>query len=411
MSDNRLLFENASVLAGALRSGVRPRIPFDEVVCAFLDALSKNLLRDSTSRAFSDVLSFAYWCRASNLEAKRCKFQETNPGLRLGRGLAFHIAPSNVPVNFAFSFAFSLLAGNANIVRVPSKKFPQVEAICHVLERTLSDFPEIAAENVFVRYSPESDTTLRCSEIADVRIVWGGDRTVRTIRSMPSKPRCVDIAFSDRYSFAVLDGSSILKLNSEGLVDLAKGFFNDTYLMDQNACSSPMFIGWKNDSPKAREVFWSAVRSYVNAHYEMQPALAMDKYVHLCEDVLEGRLSRPLSGFDGSLVQVDVSELLANKVDTFNICDLRGKAGYFYEASISSLEDILPFLDERVQTLTYFGEEGMGAELTKQIICSRTQGIDRVVPIGLAMDIDFIWDGFDLTNVLSRVVDISYGRR
>lgn len=405
MNDNRSPIEGAVVLAGALCSDMRPRVPFDDDACSFLDALSRNLLRDSAARTYSDVLSFAYWCRMSNLEAKKRKFVSGTIDLRLGRGIAFHVAPSNVPVNFAFSFVFSLLAGNANIVRVPSKAFPQVDALCCVIERTLSEFSELANENIFIRYPSGSDITLRCSEIADIRIIWGGDRTVQTIRSIPSKPRCVDVAFSDRYSLAVVNGLSVLGLESEGLDRLARNFFNDTYLMDQNACSSPMLVCWENDSREARDAFWNAVQEYVNAHYELQPAIAMDKYVQFCEDAIQGRVSESLNGFHGSLVRVDVSSMFEEPSDAFDVCDLRGKAGYFYETAISSFGDILPHLDERVQTLAYFGEEGMGADLAKQIVCSRTKGIDRVVPIGSAMDIDMIWDGFDLANTLSRVVD------
>ncbi len=33
-------------------------------------------------------------------------------------------------------------------------------------------------------------------------------------------------------------------------------------------------------------------------------------------------------------------------------------------------------------------------------------GIDRIVPIGNALDIDFNWDGYDLIRSLSRLVVI-----
>ena len=32
-------------------------------------------------------------------------------------------------------------------------------------------------------------------------------------------------------------------------------------------------------------------------------------------------------------------------------------------------------------------------------------GIDRVVPIGEALNIGLVWDGFELSNILSRVID------
>ena len=34
------------------------------------------------------------------------------------------------------------------------------------------------------------------------------------------------------------------------------------------------------------------------------------------------------------------------------------------------------------------------------------EGIDRVVPIGQALDINLFWDGYDLNKILTRVIDI-----
>ena len=43
----------------------------------------------------------------------------------MGRGLIFHITPTNVPTNFFYSFIFSLLSGNSNIVKLPTKDFEE----------------------------------------------------------------------------------------------------------------------------------------------------------------------------------------------------------------------------------------------------------------------------------------------
>ena len=39
----------------------------------------------------------------------------------VGRGIALHIPPSNVPMNFAFTMAIGLLSGCENIIRIPQK--------------------------------------------------------------------------------------------------------------------------------------------------------------------------------------------------------------------------------------------------------------------------------------------------
>ena len=34
------------------------------------------------------------------------------------------------------------------------------------------------------------------------------------------------------------------------------------------------------------------------------------------------------------------------------------------------------------------------------------KGIDRIVPIGQTLDMNFFWDGYDINKILTRVIDI-----
>ena len=106
---------------------VQPRIPFDPDVIAFLQSFSKILLTEPQARPHSDVISLAFWCRKAALE--QMKKAHAYNELLLGRGITFHIAPSNVAVNFAYSLFAGLLTGNTNVVRLPSKPFVQVDII------------------------------------------------------------------------------------------------------------------------------------------------------------------------------------------------------------------------------------------------------------------------------------------
>lgn len=58
----------------------------------------------------------------------------------------------------------------------------------------------------------------------------------------------------------------------------------------------------------------------------------------------------------------------------------------------------------QVQTLTYFGVSR--EELTSFVQQNRVRGIDRIVPVGEAMDIGLIWDGYDLIRTLSRICNV-----
>ena len=87
--------------------------------------------------------------------------QLTRDGIRIGKGLVFHIAPSNVPVNFAYSLALGLLSGNANIVRVSSKPFSQVDIICEALAALFAgeEYAAIRACTSVVSYGHDKEIT------------------------------------------------------------------------------------------------------------------------------------------------------------------------------------------------------------------------------------------------------------
>ena len=108
--------------------------PFSDRVVDYLDALSKELSKDPDIRNFPDVATFGFFCRRANILFLKKKNYFDNH-LRLGRGILFHIAPSNVAVNFGYSLVSGLLAGNFNIVRVPSMNFKQVNIISNAITR------------------------------------------------------------------------------------------------------------------------------------------------------------------------------------------------------------------------------------------------------------------------------------
>lgn len=384
---------NIEYLVGQQAIYGKPLIPFSDIACEFLHAVSSLLMKEG--RQYPDVLSFAYWCRKANLT--KMKSERTDLKDRIGRGLAFHIAPGNVPINFAFSFVFSLLAGNLNIVRVPSKAFPQVDVVCAALRDVFNDYPELKQSNAFVRYqSNDSQKTETFCNQADIRVIWGGDNTINTIKSMKAKPRCVDIAFADRYSLAIIDGKAVISANDDELKRLSVSFYNDTYLMDQNACSSPQLILWLNDSEDARKKFWYAVNTIAKDKYVLQSTIAVDKYTKLFENILDTDDVSKICYNDNYLYRVELKRL-SPKVGC-----LRGKAGYFYEYPINSFDELNNIVEQRYQTITCYGINR--EELKEFVLKQRLSGIDRIVPVGSAMDIGVIWDGYDLIGTMSRIV-------
>ena len=265
-------------------------MPFSEIVVEYLNALSVSLLKDRESRSYPDVVTFAFFCRKANLLRLKEELLDKDE-IRLGRGVLFHIAPGNVPVNFAYTLVAGLLAGNRNIVRVSGKEFPQVDIIIrhiHELAKDIS-FQDVSERIVLVRYGHTSDASAYFSSIADVRVIWGGDRTISTIRKNELPPRSFDVCFADRYSVALINPDVIVQAGDNEIEKLAEGFYNDTYLFDQNACSAPHLIFWRktNTLSKAKMRFWMAVHQLVKKKYDLQAVLAVDKLMAFCRQAIK----------------------------------------------------------------------------------------------------------------------------
>lgn len=378
-----------------------PLVPYDDTVCDFLGSLSAALLSDGEAKRYPDVISFAFWCRPGNIARLKSEFNETYA--RLGVGVAFHVTPSNVPINFAFSYAFSLLAGNANIVRVPTKPFVQTAIVSRVIKELLNKdaYRKICDMTMFIRYEQDDAITGALSAQCNARIIWGGDATVRNIRKLPVPERSVEIAFADRYSLAMISVKSILALSDSELKRLAGSFYNDTFLMDQNACSSPQMIIWVSDVEhvqSAQQRFWNAVYQEAATKYDLQPVSAIDKLTKLCENAIDLDSFAGVTRYGNLVYCVALNEL------TPAIDALRGRCGYFYEHIAADTGVIADIVNTKYQTLTYFGLDR--AVLRDLIVSRRLSGIDRVVPIGAALDISVIWDGYDLVRTLSRIIDV-----
>lgn len=386
-------------LAGREIVKVKPRVPFDEKVCDFLEELSRELLHDKECKAYTDLVSFAFWIRKSNI-AEQKKYWE-NDLQRLGRGCAFHIAPSNVPINAGFTFVFGLLAGNNNIVRVSTKNFKQVLLLTKKIQYLFSkeEYRELGEENAIVSYEHDKEVTDAFSKKADVRIIWGGDKTIEEIRKSPLKISGKEIVFSDRYSFGVLDAFYIQNASEREVCQLAKNFYNDSYLMDQNACSTPHMLLWKTESEEqaknAQKRFWNAVCKEAEK-YDLEDIKVSDKYTIACKVGAMGEVSGSLTKYGNLVYIVDVKHL--------PICGVmpRGSFGLFYQCNIKSLKEMIPWIHEKMQTVAVAGVEA--EEVYRMVYQNRIKGIDRVVPFGKTLDIGLVWDGYDLIREMSRKI-------
>lgn len=374
--------------------------PFSEEACLFLNALSHELAKDI--RTYPEVAALAFFCRRANILQLKKKYEQGNDSFRLGRGIVFHIAPSNVPLNFAYSLVCGILSGNCNIVRAPSKEFEQVSIVCEALERIQKSGEHAAITNriLVTRYNRQNRVTEYFSSVCDVRIIWGGDATIEEIRKKSIPARAFDITFADRFSLCVIDANEYLK--EKDIARIAVGFYNDTYLFDQNACTSPHLIVWLGDKQKvdqAKEIFWNELHKVVVEKYgTVQPVIAVDKLTSFySQAALSGAISK-IATADNFIWRVQMKEL-PNDIETF-----RCAGGYFTEYHAASLAELSKIISRTYQTMAYYGVSK--ETLTDFIKTNTPSGIDRIVPIGRTAEFSLNWDGFELVTTLSRSIDI-----
>ena len=393
---------DVQLLCGGDCANARPLQPFSEPVMAFLSDLGAALLKNKQAKAYPDAITFAFFCRRANLEALRAEYAGQTDD-RLGRGLTFHIAPGNVPMNFAYSLAAALLAGNACVVKASSQDFVQTRIVCRAMDALFQKEHSAMADYVNVILYPRErqEITEEYSALCDARIIWGGDETVRRVRAAAIPPHAVEVTFPDRCSLLVIRPEAILSMDDKQLAQTAQGFYNDTYLTDQNACTSPRLIYWLGTAETVRpaqECFWKAVHAYVQPRYPAEPVVAVDKLTAAYRAAIGLPGAKMQSMPDHTIVRVEVDELTAD------VDEHRCAGGFFIEYVSETLDALIPVVKRRFQTLSAIGAET--EELRRFVVANGLRGIDRIVPVGHTMDFSLTWDGTDLIRTLSRRITV-----
>ena len=374
---------------------------FSSITCNWLSDLSIFLLKDPRTKKFPDVATFAFYCRKANIS--KLKANHYNPDeIRIGKGIAFHIAPSNVPVNFAYSLIAGLFSGNINIVKIPSEYFEQIDIIINAINISLAKnkYKELKKRIFIVKYDTDSDITAKISRICDIRVIWGGIETVSNVKKIVSNPRSIDISFPDRYSICVIDAKKYLALNEKA--KLSESFYNDTYLFDQNACTAPhslFWIGKRNDIKKAKGIFWDILeKTITDKNYLLHEITAVDKMVTFYnQSMAQNSISKTES--KNNLIWRINNTSIYEDIDKY-----RCTSGYFNEFEINHINEINKLIKRNYQTMSHYGISK--EDLVSFFKDNKPLGIDRVVPIGSTLNFSLNWDGYDLINQMSRIIEI-----
>jgi hypothetical protein len=153
------------------------------------------------------------------------------------------------------------------------------------------------------------------------------------------------------------------------------------------ACSSPreiFFLGDQQSATIAASRFFSALALLAGERMDSQEGNLIDKMMTV---VLAAANAQVRSSWIAN--QVVYSWLGDASVE------VNGPGGGFFTCSVISELDQLPKkLKKSTQTVSYFGFEQ--ETLREWIRACSVSGVDRIVPIGRALDFGYVWDGMDL---------------
>ncbi|MDF2391385.1 acyl-CoA reductase [Aeromonas sp. 2MA4] len=353
---------------------------FAPVICDFVAALSIRLQQEG--RRHPDLAAFGFWLRPRQLAREQQRLQG-----RGAVGVVFHLVPSNVPTVAFYSWLMALLMGNPCVVRLSSRRDPVQDAMLAILNDLFRqvEWQEIAMRTRFIRYDHDEGITSWLSARCRLRIIWGGDETIRQVRAIPLSPSAQEVVFPDRRSMAVLDNHWLAGLDAVGWQQTLGALQQDCTRFNQQACASPTTLCWLGEpDDELRHRLLEALF----APFADDPALVMERLIHSQQNAaLDGEMQ--LSTFPGVTLLTPAASLRLAHVG----------GGTVAEFVADSLNELL-LQPWDMQTCVWVGANK--AQLEDALPNAPVCRIDRVVAPGQALAFEWHWDGIDMLHVCSR---------
>ncbi|SHG05663.1 Acyl-CoA reductase (LuxC) [Marisediminitalea aggregata] len=381
----------------------QPPMPVaSQSILNFIQALSDTLLKDPACRAFPDVVALGFWLRDGNIKRLVKQINSSaQQALIKPVGTVVHYTPNNVDTMFLYSWVCALLMGNRNVVRLGSADSPAKQMLLTCLERlfSLPEHADIAFRNLFVQGAKSDESNHALAQVADARVLWGGDDSVLSIKQYQAKPRCRDISFADRYSAVVINGDELT--DGEQLNTLCELLWQDAKPYAQQACSSPRVLFWLGDKSLQGEF-----ARLLNEQAIGQDTAPSDGISRVNEHLVMSQWLQCQSLADAPLVMNRVSVIPVHQINA-QMMEMHCGDALFLMRTLDTLNDLADCLPARVQTLTYWGVERDA--LLKLLAEPSIQGVDRCVSVGKALTFSPEWDGYRLLVSLSRYVQLDWG--
>jgi len=168
---------------------------------------------------------------------------------------------------------------------------------------------------------------------------------------------CKDTGFNNL--LAVIDPGTYMEIEDKERV--AQDFYNDTYLTDQNDCTSPELVAWlESRIGEAKEAFWDELHRVVQSRYSIKGVQKVSKLTSAYLIAAKKDHVRMGESADNLIVRMKVER--AGK----GLMRHKDNSGYFFEADCKDVLDPFDICNDlRCQTVAYIGDREMLYPLVK----------------------------------------------
>ena len=142
-------------------------------------------------------------------------------------------------------------------------------------------------------------------------------------------------------------------------------------------------------------MFWKKLAEYSKSVFSLNLSQSVRKYKKINSYLLKHKF-RKVKYYNRNLTVIELGKNYEPEL-------LRGESGIFFEKNINSLQQVNLDVTNKLQTLSIIGfNKSMIVNWIKK---ENLNGIDRIVDVGSCLQMDLVWDGYDVVGTLSRIIN------
>lgn len=307
------------------------------------------------------------------------------------RGLVCHWLAGNVQVLGMFVLIQSILTKNVNLLRVSSRDNGAFQHLLSAFSeetyRTPGGYVISGGDllsTIALVFFDHSDKKAgrKMSELADVRIAWGGSEAVSTVSSFPSAYNCEDIIMGPKLSMSVVSKEAIS--DERKAKKLARKIAVDASVFDQTGCASTHNVFVERGAAISPAEFAAYLGDGMS-----KVARQIQKESMTPEEFAAIHSARGIYDFKGKAYG-DEDAVWTVLYDEDAELNKPVYSRVVFVHAINTMDDVLQFITEDTQTI---GLAATGDKAYRFATEASKQGAIRFPVCGKMLNLESPWDG------------------